>query len=326
MLLAADVGGTKTLLGVFSRSSPRPTAIDVREFSTERYSTLLEMVEDFLDATAPRSPIEAACFGVAGPVLGQVAHLTNQPFTIDSTAIGQRFGIERVALLNDLASMAYAVPVLEPHEQFVLQKGAPDPAGNAALIAAGTGLGEALLHRVGGKIMAAASEAGHADFAPRTPREIELLQWLIGRDGRASYEQVISGAGLVNLYRFTHPPGSDSCTAVDRDTPEHEIPASMSAAALARSCDRCVEALDLFVSAYGAEAGNMALRSVATAGVFIGGGIAPKILPLLRTGAFIEAFQAKEPMAALVRAIPVAVILNDRAGLLGSAVFAAALQ
>jgi glucokinase len=318
MLLAGDIGGTKTRLGLFARDPERPRAIAARELTTLSYSSLGEMVGDFLDTARP-DRVDAAAFGVAGVVRGEVARLTNVPWLVDGTQIVKAFGIRRVTLLNDLQAMAYAVPALDADELAMLQEGEAHPSGNAALIAAGTGLGEALLHNIEGRFVPSPSEGGHADFAARTPREIELLRELTRTFGRAEYEQVVSGLGLINLFRFTHPGG---CEVVGDPVDALAIPPSLTASALSGRCEACVEALDLFVSAYGAEAGNLALRSVATAGVYVGGGIAPKILPALESGRFIEAFRDKAPMADLLATIPVYVILNADAGLLGAAVYA----
>jgi glucokinase len=217
--------------------------------------------------------------------------------------------------------MAYSVPVLEPAELSSLQKGTRTPAGNIALIAAGTGLGTSFLHYTAGRYVPVASEGGHTDFAARTDREIDLMRFLRSRFGRAEVEQVLSGPGLINLAEFTH---TGATCAAGNGTPT--IPANVSAAALDGTCAHCAEALDLLVSAYGAVAGNFALAAVTRAGVFIGGGIAPRILPALQRGGFLAAFNAKEPMDALLRAMPVDVILNDTAGLLGAAVYAASLD
>ncbi len=320
MLLAGDIGGTKTWLGLFQAADDRPEALQAREFATLSFQSLGDIIETFLkNATVHASDIEAATFGVAGPVTNQVARLTNVPWPVDGAALADRIGLARVELVNDLAAMAYAVPVLEPHELAVLQEGIATPEGNAALIAAGTGLGEALLHNVDGRFIPAPSEGGHADFAARTPREAELASELIWQFGRAAVEHVVSGPGLVNLYHFTH---TAPCAAVGDPVKRSEMPSLITAAALEQRCPACEEALDLFVGAYGSEAGNLALRSVATAGVYVGGGIAPKVLPALGGGVFLEAFRAKEPMVDLLATIPVCVILNRRAGLLGAAVHA----
>jgi glucokinase len=320
MLLAGDIGGTKTLLGIFDRASARPRPVVVRSFGTLEYDDLTTMVAALLsDSDATRASIDTACFGVAGPVIGESATMTNIPWRIDARRVRSAFGFRRVTLLNDLEAMAYSIPVLQDHEVHVLQQGEAMPRGNIALIAAGTGLGEALLHSVDGRYIASPTEAGHADFGARTERELALVRDLTPRFGRVDVERVISGRGLAVLYTFTH---QQPCTAgINAEDPD--APALISQAALERRCASCVETLDIFVDAYGAEAGNLALRSVATGGVFVGGGIAPKILPALTAGSFIRAFNAKEPLDALVKRMPVKVILNAEAGLLGAAVYAA---
>jgi glucokinase len=213
------------------------------------------------------------------------------------------------------------VPVLTAADVVTLQAGVTDADGNAALIAPGTGLGEAMLARVRGRLEPSPSEGGHADFAARTPREVELLEWITARYGRADCERVISGPGLVNIHRLTH---RTPCAAADPDDPR--AAALISEAAIGHRCPSCVEALSLFVGALGAEAGNLALRAVATAGVYLGGGIPPKILPALRSEGFLDAFRAKAPLGALVAAVPVHVITCADPGLLGAAVAAGATR
>lgn len=320
MILAGDVGGTKTLLGLFDAQTVRPEPRAVQSFVTTDFASLTDMIAVFAAMDTVRGVrIGAACFGVAGPVLGDTAELTNVPFVIDAPEIARTFDINRVSLLNDLQSMAYAVPVLRPDELVMLQDGHALRGGNMALLAAGTGLGEALLHYVQGRFVPSPTEAGHADWAARTDRDRTVLGFLVQRYGRAEVEDVISGKGFVNLHRALHPSG---CAAgVDADAAH--APAAITAAALGGQCDACVDVLDTFVRAYGAEAGNLALRTLATGGVFVGGGIAPKILPALSDGRFIEAFRDKGAMRDLVERIPVRVILNAEAGLLGAAVHAA---
>lgn len=319
MILAGDIGGTKTLLGLFDPQPARPRAIYTREFSTTEFSGLTEMVTVFAaEDTVGSAPIAAACFGVAGPVLGTTAELTNLPFTIDAVVLARAFGIPQVKLLNDLQAMAYAVTALEGDELHVLQQGEALRGGNMALIAAGTGLGQALLHHVEGRFVPSPSEGGHADWAARTERDVALLRMLVERNGRAEVEDVVSGKGFANLHRIAH---AGRCEAgIDPDDPG--APAALTTAALERRCRGCVAALEMFVDAYGAEAGNVALRAVATAGLFIGGGIAPKILPALTDGRFMRAFLDKGAMRHLVERMPVKIILNAEAGLLGAAVYA----
>jgi glucokinase len=320
MILAGDIGGTKTHLGLFDSVPARPRPIAVRTFSTLHYPDLPSMIAEFLDGDDTRNAsISTATFGVAGPVIGESAELTNVPWKVHAEQVAKRFRMSRVTLLNDLQAMAHSIPVLREGEVHALQEGEALRGGNIALIAAGTGLGEALLHNVDGRFVPSPSEGGHADFSARTEREISLLQHLTARYGRADVEHVVSGRGLINIHRATHPSGCGA--GVNLDDPG--APAAISTAALEHRCASCVETLDLFVEAYGAESGNLALRSVSTGGLFIGGGIAPKILPALDNGRFLRAFLAKPPLEEMLQRMPVKVILNPEAGLLGAAVFAA---
>lgn len=321
MLLAGDVGGTKTLLGLFQRAPQRPTAIAIRAYPTNEFAGFTEILQAFArDVRAP-SRIEAIAVGVAGPVVDERARLTNVAWDISAVEIASWSGA-RAALLNDLEATATSVEVLTADEMTVLQAGTPDEDGNAVVIAAGTGLGEAYLHRVNGRLKPVPSEGGHADFAPRTDREIELLRELRSTFGRVDVERILSGPGVLNLHRFTH--RGRRCEPLEGVLPGDE-PAAVSQAAMEGRCPACVEALDLFVSAYGSEAGNLALRGVATAGCYVGGGISPKILPLLQRGSFMKAFRSKPPMDGLLARVPVRLILNEEAGVLGAAVFANAM-
>jgi glucokinase len=336
MLLAGDIGGTKTLLGLFEAGAPRPEPVVVDTFATLDYDALEAIIREFLNRHGvSATQLSAATLGVAGAITDQLAHLTNVPWRVRASTVQSALGLDRVYLLNDLEALAYAVAVLTPEEVVVLQKGERIASGNAAVIAAGTGLGESVLLNVDGRFVPGESEGGHADFAARTPRELEMVAALTAVFGRVSVEHILSGPGLVNIYQFTHRAfGSDPfvtpsrfmpstlCSGVGAVTEPAELPARITASATARRCPECVETLDLFIAAYGAEAGNLALRTVATAGVYIGGGIAPRILPELQSGRFMDAFRAKQPMHELVAKVPVAVILNAKAGLLGAAVHA----
>jgi len=322
MLLAGDIGGTKTLLGVFDPVPARPRPIAIRSFATLEYTDLPSMIAEFVkDADVKGASLTAACFGVAGPVIGDTAELTNVPWRVDAQQVATALGVRRVVLLNDLQAMAYAVPSLHDSEVHVLQAGEALRGGNIALIAAGTGLGEALLHNIDGRFVPSPSEGGHADFCARTEREIALLGDLTARYGRADVEHVVSGRGLVNIHRVAH---SEPCTA-KVDLNDADAPSHITSAAFDRRCRGCIETLDMFVDAYGAETGNLALRTVSTGGVFIGGGIAPKILPAMTAGGFMRAFREKPPLDAMLTSMPVKVILNSDAGLLGAAVFGAGL-
>jgi glucokinase len=322
MLLAGDVGGTKTLLGLFERAQPRPVQRALRSYATNSYSRFADILDAFARDEPHEGGIEAVALGVAGPVAANRARLTNVGIDVGGDEIAAQLGTSRVRILNDLEALAVGVPILSRDEILVLQEGRARPDGNAAVIAAGTGLGEALLHRVEGRSIPLATEAGHADFAGRTERELELVRMLTDRYGRAEVEHVLSGPGIQNLHRFTHRGGE--CAVID-DIDHADAAARVSQAALTGRCQGCVDALRMFVSAYGAESGNLALRAMATSGLYVGGGIVRKILPLIEQGPFMEAFVAKPPMKDLLSTIPVRIILNDQAGLVGAAAAAQAL-
>jgi glucokinase len=320
MILAGDIGGTNTRLGLFEAVRPRPRQLTIQRVPTLDFPDLPSMIETFLDA-APidRATIDRACFGVAGPVVDDAAQLTHVPWRIEGRAVAKAFGLKRVRVVNDLVAMASAVPVLENSELHTLQRGEPIRGGNITLMAAGTGLGIALLHTVDGRIVPSPSEGGHADYAARSERDIALLRDLTARFGRAEVEHVVSGKGLVNIYRVVH--RGPCAGAVNLD--DADAPSEISKGALERGCHGCLEVLDFFVESYGAEAGNLALGMLATGGVYIGGGIAPKILPALEKGPFLKAFRAKSSFESLLAKMPVKVILNAETGLLGAAVVGA---
>jgi glucokinase len=321
MLLAGDIGGTKTLLGLFAPGTPRPSLVAMQRYGTGDFADVGTLLSAFLAEFAPPARITSVALGVAGPVLGRTATLTNHSWTIDAALLETQLGLGAggVALLNDLEAIAYGVPVLESADLVVIQAGVPNPRGNVAVIAAGTGLGQATLRAHEGALLPVASEGGHADFAARTDEEFDLVRRLRTQFGRAEVEQVLSGPGLVNIHRYVH--DDSDCTAVEGVVPERRA-ASISAAALTRRCGGCERVLRLFVSAYGAEAGNLALRSLATGGLFVAGGIAPRILPAILAGGFMRAFLDKAPMHDLLARVPVSVITTTECGLLGAAVFA----
>jgi glucokinase len=317
MLLAGDVGGTKTLLGLFERDERRPRPILIREYPTGSYSSFARMLDALLAELGEQPRIEAVSIGVAGPVVAGKATLTNVPWEVSADEIAARLGAPRSRLINDLEAMSMSVDVLTSDELLALQEGHSGLGGNGVIIAAGTGLGEAYLHRVNGRMTPVPSEGGHADFAARTDREFELVRMLRTQLGRAEVEDVLSGPGLLNLHRFTH--ATSACRAnVSLDT--RDAAASVTRSALEDVCPGCADALAMFVEAFGAETGNLALRGMAVGGVFVGGGIAPKILPALTRGTFMKAFLAKGTMSGLLARMPVRVILNFHAALLGAAV------
>ena len=327
-LLAADIGGTNAVCGLFAAAGGggRPDPIAVAEATTLDYDGIEPLLATFLDAHASGWTIDAAVLGVAGPVRDNASDLTNVPWRVEGPAIARRFGIRSVRLLNDLVAMGHAIMVLGTDELFTLQTGRPDPEGNAALIAPGTGLGATILHRVDGCIVPVAAEPGHTDFAARTEAEIELLRALTDRFGRVSLEHVLSGPGLVNISAVAH--RGEPCEAMAGTggrRGDDRRPHRITEAALSRRCLRCAAALGLFVGVLGAEAGNLGLRAMASAGVYIGGGIAPHILPMLDSPAFLDPFRAKGPMTGLMAAMPLQVIRAEQPALLGAAVVAAEL-
>lgn len=332
MILGGDVGGTKTNLGLFESAAGRLRLVRSDKLVSAEYPGLAALIQTFLDER-PGAPIQAACFGVPGPVVGDRASTPNLAWEIDAARIAAETGIPRVLLVNDLVATAEGIPLLDDDELAVLYRGAPGgPAagGNRVLLAAGTGLGMALLPRIGGRWVPVPSEGGHADFAPRNEEEIGLLRYLRDRFGRVSVERVVTGPGLFNIYRYLR----DSQYAPEspwvRDAITHggDPARAIGEAALAepgRSCGLCSKALEMFVAAYGAAAGNLALVGTATGGVYLGGGIAPKILPRLTDGLFLQTFLAKGRFVPYLERIPVRVILNDRAAMFGAAWLAAGL-
>jgi len=316
MLLAGDVGGTNMRLALFEEEDGRLVERRRARFATRDFRTLHEAFEGFL---AGEKRIEAAAFGVAGPVRHGRAEGTNVTFSIDAEEIRANLGV-RAVVLNDLEANAWGLAELAPGDFAVLNRGEEDPTGNGALISAGTGLGEALLFRSAKGFVPMPSEGGHASFAPRNDEEIELLKTLRLRHGHVSWERVVSGPGLAMLYRFERVLSSlPEPEWLARDLAAADDPSPVvSRAALDETDPVCQRTLHRFVSLYGAEAGNLALKTLATGGVYVGGGIAPKILPLLRDG-FFTAFAAKGRFGPLLARIPIRVVLNDSCAILGAA-------
>lgn len=316
MLLAGDVGGTNMRLALFEEEDGRLVEKRRARFATRDFRTLHEAFEGFL---AGEKRLEAAAFGVAGPVRHGRAEGTNVAFSIDADEIRADLGVPAI-VLNDLEANAWGLAELAPADFAVLNRGEDDPTGNGALISAGTGLGEALLFRSGRGFVPMPSEGGHASFAPRNDEEIELLKTLRLRHGHVSWERVVSGPGLTTLYRFERalsglPEPEWLTNALSASGDAAPV---VSRAALEESDAVCQRTMHRFVSLYGAEAGNLALKTLATGGVYVGGGIAPKILPLLRDG-FFTAFTAKGRFGPLLARIPIRVVLNDSCAILGAA-------
>lgn len=323
MLLAGDIGGTKTVLAVYSEEHGARQSVAEKVYASASYGSLEKIIADFLASTDLR--IDRACFGVAGPVVEQQSRITNLPWVITAKRLQSTLGIGSVALLNDLQAIAYAVPHLQPDEVHTLHKGNPLPGGNIAVIAPGTGLGEAYLTWDGNRYHAYPSEGGHGDFAPTSAIEIELLRYLMERLDHVSYERLASGSGFPNIYNFLRDGGYAEEPAWLTEQLHHSTDPSpiIVKAGMTREppCELCTMALDLFVSILGAETGNLALKLIARGGVYLGGGIPPRILPALEQQRFMRSFLHKGRMADLLLAMPVHVILNPKTALLGAVFF-----
>ncbi|HEY7220825.1 MAG TPA: glucokinase [Candidatus Binatia bacterium] len=326
LVLAGDIGGTKTSLALFSVRGEKLRVESQRNFPSKHYSGLIPVLQEFLGGAD--HAIDAACFGIAGPVIDGKVKTPNLPWMVDATELRDALKLDGVALLNDLEAAAYGILTLESDEFLVLNQGTMRHSGNKALIAAGTGLEQALLYDNGRHFHPLPSEGGHADFAPRNELEIELLRYLIGRFNHVSYERVVSGPGLLNIYRFLKDVRklAEPAWLTERLSAAHDQSAVISKAALANEAPICGEALNLFVSAYGAEAGNLALRAKSVRGLYVGGGIAPKIVAKLNDGGFMRAFVDKGRYTDMLAAIPVYVVLNEQAALRGAAYYAAFLS
>jgi glucokinase len=326
LVLAGDIGGTKTRLAITQVEGTRVHIIREAEYPSRQFDSFEKLLADFM----ADSPVPAhVAFGIAGPVLGRAVRTTNLPWFIEADVLQQHFGFRACNLLNDLEATAYGIPALVADDLLVLQSGDADACGNAAVIAAGTGLGEAGLYWDGQSHHPFSTEGGHATFSPRSELEFALLNYLKQRrdqhaSDHVSWERVVSGMGLLDLYAFLLDYRQASTPAwLAEEMRGTDTAAAISAAAMAGSDAVCMETMQLFVSLYGTEAGNLALKVMSRGGLYVGGGIAPKILPLLQTGEFLAAFLDKGRMQPLLAAMPIKVILNDRTALYGPALFAA---
>ncbi len=353
MILAGDIGGTKTNLALFDWKTERVEPVREETFLSGDYKALEEILTEFL--TSPSRPaisenaehpddtevaatqlqepllpeplaIDAACFGVAGPVIDNRCQTTNLPWVVDGTALGKQFGIPQVCLLNDLEATAHGILLLRPDEVEVLNQGNPPKTKRAlALIAAGTGLGEAILFWDGHRYRPMPSEGGHADFAPNSDSEIDLLRHLRGSYLHVSYERVLSGAGLHAIYEFLRDTKRNEPTWLAEKIKVGDPAAVIVEAGLKGQAEIAQQTLDLFASIYGAEAGNLALKALALDGVYVAGGIAPKLIAKLKDGTFLKSFTNKGRYKRLMSGIPVKVVMNEKTALLGAAAYAAGL-
>jgi glucokinase len=319
MILAGDIGGTNARLAFFEAESGSLRLISERIFPSRQYKEFDEIVSGWLKDSAIHPDV--ACFGIAGPVRNGQVETSNLPWVIQQSRLAKLMRQPSTYLINDLEATAWGIGALNPADLTSLNRVAPT-VGNQAVVAPGTGLGEAGLFWDGSRHHVFACEGGHTDFAAQGELQIELLQFLAGRYGHVSYERVLSGPGLVNVYEFLRGKESNSSQAPSH-SPNQITASDISQAALAGADPVAAKALDLWVSVYGAEAGNLALKTMAVGGIFLGGGISPKILPRLTGPLFMNAFLDKGRLRPLLEGIPVQVITNDKAGLLGAARYAA---
>ena len=325
MILAGDVGGTKVHLALYNFEGGRLKPVRDEKFPATEFPTLDAVVAVFL-ADADRTQIVAECFGCPGPVHDGRLKLTNLPWTLDQREMAKSLAIQHIFLINDLEANGYGIPELAPESIVTLHEGDATAVGHRGLIAAGTGLGEALLIWDGKQHRPIPSEGGHCDFAARTDREIALLQYLRATlKGRVSWERVVSGIGIKNVYAYLRDVEKLDEPQWLRDRMQAEDPnAVIGECADDGSSPLCVETMHTFAAAYGAEAGNIALKVLAGGGMYLGGGIAPKSLKTLKAGGFMAAFLDKGRLAPVLDAIPVRVILDDTCALLGAAAYAEA--
>jgi glucokinase len=315
VILVGDVGGTTTKLALVDETLAFQ---EIRRYPSRERGSLSDIVREFLRAQSPR--VTHACFGVAGPVHDQSVKTTNLPWTVEAADLAPLIGVSDVLLLNDIEAIAHGIGALDDRAFVTLHEGGGVASGNAAVIAAGTGLGEAGLYWDGARQRPFASEGGHGSFAPREDLEVELLRFLLAEYEHVSWERVLSGPGLFNVYRFLRESGRfDEPRWLAESIREEDPAASIAQCALEGSAPICEQSLELFVSLYGAEAGNLALKMMAVRGVYVAGGIAPKIVDWLKRPSFRRAFVSKGRMRPMMEAIPVRVVMNDRVGLVGAA-------
>jgi len=317
MILAGDIGATNARLAYFQPQNGHLRLVSERVFPSQEHSELGEIVSQFMDDSGTRP--EAACFGIAGPVRNGRVETSNLPWVIEQSRLANQLRLPTL-LINDLEANAWGIGGLAPSDLVPLNRGSQTPVGNQAVIAPGTGLGEAGLFWDGSRHHVFACEGGHADFAPQGDLQIELLRFLEQRFGHVSYERILSGPGLVNVYEFLRQAESgkesqELASAMKQGDPA----AAISRAALDGTDALAEKTLDLWIKVYGAEASNLALKAMATGGLFLAGGISPKILPKLQGPSFMQSFLDKGRMRSLVEAMPVQVIMNEKAGLLGAA-------
>lgn len=321
-LIAGDIGGTKTTLAFYASREKLNEPVTQATYSSSAFASLQEMVCTFFEEY--RIPgVDYAAFGVAGPVMGDRVEITNLPWVIDKSSLVTGMGCSDVHLLNDLEAMGHSIPHLGPDDLAVINPGIPDPHGPMAVIAPGTGLGESYLTWNGARHIPHASEGGHTEFGPADALQIELLEYLLTKHGHVSYELVCSGTGIPNIYAFLkdrkHHTEPSWLAEKLQSAPDPTVVIMTAALDKNSPCGICLATLDLFISILSAEAGNLALKTLPSGGLYVGGGIPPRIAPLLTDGRFMKWFLHKGRLSKVLESVPVSIILNPRAGLIGAA-------
>jgi glucokinase len=318
VILAGDVGGTKCNLALFAERNGSLKTVFRQRFASKEFAQFDLIVKEFSRQAASHIPAEgvvAAGFGVAGPVIDNNVRATNLPWSVDSRTLERELGVKRIVLMNDLGATGHSIGHLQREEFCVLNAGKPEPGGTRALLAAGTGLGQSILIWDGERYRIVPSEGGHSDFAPHTEQQIELLRFMRRRYPQVSWELILSGRGFRTIHEFLSP----SVKHASFEDPDADPAPEITRHGLDKSCPVCVETLDLWTAIYGAEAGNLALKVLALGGVYVAGGIAVKIIEKIKDGTFFNAFKDKWKFESLLANIPVSVVLNESAPLLGAA-------
>ncbi len=318
MILAGDVGGTKCNLALFSEKNNKLEIIFRQRFASKDFSKFELIVKEFSRQATPHLGLErirAAGFGVAGPVINNRIHATNLPWIVDADILAEELNVKPIVLMNDLGAWGHSIDYLPPEDLLILNQGNPQPGGTRALIAAGTGLGQSILFWDGARYRVVPSEGGHSDFAPHTDQEIDLLRFMRHRYPQVSWELILSGRGFRTIHEFLAP----SVRHPLFDDPDADPAPFITKSGLSKACPVCAETLDLWADLYGAEAGNLALKVLALGGVYVAGGIAIKILPKMKDGTFFNSFKDKWHFGSVLADIPVSIVLNETAPLIGAA-------
>jgi glucokinase len=318
VILAGDVGGTKCNLALFAEKNGRLEFVFRERFASKEFAQFDYIIREFARRAAPHlggEKIRAAGFGVAGPVINNRIHATNLPWVVDADMLAREVGVKPVVLVNDLGATGHSLEHLPPEDFCVLNPGTPVPGASLALLAAGTGLGEGILFWDGQRYKVVPSEGGHSDYSPRTDQQVELLKFMRHRYPQVSWELILSGRGFRTLHEFLAP----SVKHPIFEDPDADPAPFITKSGLNHSCSVCVEALDLWTNIYGAEAGNLALKVLALGGVYVAGGIAVKILPKMKDGTFFNAFKDKWHFEKMLLDVPVSIVLNESAPLIGAA-------